>query len=191
MGTIRFIWIGTPGLIEARRDVEVLEEVISYLGTHYQTKGLLSGVIYLHSILGNRIKGSDKLSVNMFKKLCGEDFQPSVLLATTMWDFVDPVLGAERESSLYQSHLDAREDFCVEMIKHGAQVGRCYGTSESGRELLSLIIDPRISPKSLQVQRELIGQGRYTADTSAGMILKKGIHDFQKLYEKRCTVFFF
>lgn len=93
--------IDTPGFDDTNRyDTEVLEEISTFLATHYKLGGRLCGLIYLHPISDNRMRGTARLNLEMFQELCGIDSLRNVVLASTMWDLVPQQVGEEREAEL-------------------------------------------------------------------------------------------
>lgn len=91
--------IDTPGFDDTNRtDAAVLRALADWL-THSFIKAIkLNGVIY--RITDLRMLGAAKRYLYMFRKLCGEDALTNVVLATTMWELIDPVVGAKREKEL-------------------------------------------------------------------------------------------
>jgi hypothetical protein len=161
---LRVHLIDTPGFDDTnKKDVEVLRDIAGWLGVTYKKKILLSGLIYLHPISDNRLRGSALRNLFMFKKLCGPDCLPGIVLATTMWDLVDPEDGVKRESQ-----LRATNDFWGEMEKGGSRVMRHLRTKESAMTILGVIIERR-QPMLLKIQDEMINEGRGLDDTGAGI----------------------
>ena len=110
--------IDTPGFDDTNRsDNEVLCEIASWLTTSYTAKIRLGGIIYLHRISDQRMQGSAKKNLFMFKKLCGPNALKQVILATTMWDRVSDAEGKARENELAST-----PDFWGWMVSQGSRV---------------------------------------------------------------------
>jgi hypothetical protein len=82
----------------------------------YKLNIRLAGIIYLHR---DKMQGSAKRSLFMFRKLCGSDALSKVILATTKWVEVTEQEGAEREKQLFET-----EDFWGYMNRNGSQIRR-------------------------------------------------------------------
>jgi hypothetical protein len=161
---LRVHLIDTPGFDDTnKKDVEVLRDIAGWLGVTYRQKILLSGLIYLHPISDNRLRGSALRNLFMFKKLCGPDCLPGIVLATTMWGLVSAEDGIRRESQ-----LRATNDFWGEMEKGGSRVMRHLRTKESAMTILSVILESR-HPMLLKIQDEMINEGLGLEDTGAGI----------------------
>src|SRR6266516_2776470 len=81
--------IDTPGFDDTYRSLaDTLQEIVFWLTKSYKLDIKLSGIVYLHNISTPRLHGSCMKSLSLFKKLCGTQSFPGVVLATTMWDVV-------------------------------------------------------------------------------------------------------
>ena len=161
---LRVHLIDTPGFDDTKKkDVEVLRDIAGWLGVTYKKRILLSGLIYLHPISDNRLRGSALRNLFMFKKLCGPECLRGIVLATTMWGLVNPDDGVKRENQLRST-----DDFWGEMEKGGSRVMRHLRTKESAMAILGVIIHHRY-PMLLKIQDEMINQGRGLEDTGAGI----------------------
>ena len=92
----------TPGFDDSyRSDSDILRELADWLNTAHKSNIKLTGLILLHRIGDVRVGGVGQRNIRMFKRLCGDDSLASVVLATTMWDFIrDDAVGDSRESEL-------------------------------------------------------------------------------------------
>src|SRR3569833_1312946 len=64
--------VDTPGFDDTwRTDAEVVAEITEYMAAQYALKIPLRGIIYLHQIHENRMKGSGRRYVVLFCVLCG------------------------------------------------------------------------------------------------------------------------
>ena len=137
--SLRVHLIDTPGFDDTtKKAVEVLRDIAGWLGVTYKKSILLSGLIYLHPISDNRLRGSALRNLCMFKKLCGPECIPGIVLATTMWALVDPEDGLKRETQ-----LRSNDDFWGGMEKGGSIVMRHQRTKESALAILEVIIGNR------------------------------------------------
>ena len=77
--------------------------------------------------------GTPLTNVRFFEELCGNEFS-TIVLATTMWDEVDPEIGEQREKEL-------REIYWKTMIDRGSTVKRFLSTPVSASDLLRPIVN--------------------------------------------------
>jgi ankyrin repeat protein len=83
--------VDTPGFDDTyRSDTDVLREIAAWLTDSYSNQVKLKGIIYLYRIMDERMQGSAKRNLFMFKKLCGPKPLNNVNLATTTWSSVNP-----------------------------------------------------------------------------------------------------
>ena len=186
-----FIWktgvtvhmVDTPGFDDTNRtDTEVLREIAAWLTETYANNIKLSGIIYLHRITDRRLQGSAKRNLFMFKKLCGDDALKNIVLATTMWEHVSEKVGHAREAELV-----AKEDFWGWMVQRGSQTYRHSNTKESALSVLKrfAINDGANAAMALDIQTQMVEDGKTLDQTSAGMQLEDGMmHDRSKLFNE-------
>jgi hypothetical protein len=129
----------------------------------------LGGVIYLHDISEGRTLRTARTNFDMFRKLCGEEAEAAVIIATTKWSEVTPELGERREAKLCD------EDW-KEIIRLGLGVRRFEDSQQSAQSIVDVILD-RVEHKNavgevLQIQRELVDLQRYIPETEAGNTLR-------------------
>ncbi|KAH0533253.1 hypothetical protein TsFJ059_001840 [Trichoderma semiorbis] len=162
--------IDTPGFDDtSRSDVEVLQNIAVWLTDSIKHNIKLSGIIYLHRIIDVRMAGSTLRNLSMFKKLCGENAYSSVVLATSMWSQVDEDTGAQREQELIKT-----KKFWGHMHEKGSRIFRLDQTRESCLKIIKYIISLG-STTLLELQDEIVYQGRQIEDTEAGVQLNQDI----------------
>ena len=111
----------------------------------------------------------------MFRKLCGENALKNVILATTQWENVSEATGVERERELRNT-----EDFWKELLDRGATLARYQGDHDSGMALVEqLAIKSRVT---LNMQHELINEGKALVDTEAGQAINEELHKLRDQY---------
>jgi len=148
----------------------------------------LGGVIYLHNIAERRMEGANRRNLEMFRKLCGKDALPRVVLVTTSWAEVTPEVGQRREKEL--AHI-----FWKEMMSSGSQMCRFTNTQDSARAILNLIlrkVEKRPPERgttiigddkhdTLKIQKELVDLQRFIPETDAGKELRYTLQEAFKL----------
>ncbi len=168
--------LDSPGFNDTyRSDTDVLFDISAFLSDTYSKGFCLSGIIYLHPISNARMEGSSLRSLRMFRKLVGEDALSNVLLASTHWSRVSPEEGNRREG-------DLRDKFWKPLLDNGATMTRHMGTVASAKALLdSLVGKARVV---LDIQRELVDEGKALIDTAAGSALNEELIALQKRHQE-------
>ncbi|CAE7109000.1 unnamed protein product [Rhizoctonia solani] len=153
----------TPGFDDTHlSDTEILKRISEFLAASYQKGFKLTGIIYMHRITDIRVGGISRRTFNVFRKLCGKDSLSNVLLVTNMWS--DPPTSEEigRETEL-RTHVD----FFQPAIEQGAtMVRRAHKDKQSAHDIIRMLLQK--DPVAMQVQQELVDQGKALADTGAG-----------------------
>jgi hypothetical protein len=154
---------------ENRSDLEILQEIIYFLGSIYSSKVVkLAGIIYLHRITDIRMGRSGMRYMRILKALCGKSDLSHLVLATTMWD-VEEYRGrhVKRERSL--------QNFIWEdTVKSGAAVYRHDNTKRSALRILDHILSLQ-GGMVLEIQREMIDQRKTLDQTFIGQQLLKDL----------------
>ncbi|KAF8438414.1 P-loop containing nucleoside triphosphate hydrolase protein [Boletus edulis BED1] len=161
------VLVDTPGFDNPNlSDDKILELLTDWLKETYQNKIKLSGLLYLHRILDNRMAGTSRRDLSVFKTLCGENNLKNVVLVTTMWDEVEESTGSRREKELLS-------DFWGDMIRFGSRTLRFQGTRESAWEIISCLHLERSDQERtpLEIQREMVDCGLQLHETTAAKTL--------------------
>ena len=101
----------------------------------------------------------------LFRKLCGENTLKHIVIATTMWEDVEPVVGARRETE-----LATKEQLFKPALDNGAKMVRHYNTQQSACEILEEITN--FVPRPLSIQTEMVDQSKGIGATAVGLELK-------------------
>ena len=142
----------------------------------YEHGSTLSGVIYIHRISDNRFTGISGQSFQIFRELCGEATLKNVVLVTNMWGKVSQKEGKDREKEL-------KNKFFKLAIVKGAQLARHDDTVGSAHNIIRRIM--KNHPTALQLQRELIDEGKGIADTAAGEVINKELNELIRRHEEK------
>ncbi|QDS68466.1 hypothetical protein FKW77_010833 [Venturia effusa] len=176
IGHSKVLLVDTPGFDDTKRtDAEILDEIARILAAQYQLGVQLKGVIYIHRIIDVRYSGSAAKTFEVFKKICGDDALKNVLLVTSRWADVDPVLGADRERQL-------KEEMWSYMIERGSNMSRFHGDRDSAVSLISQLLCK--DPVVLELQSELVDRGKRLDQTAAGGYVSDNIAELKKKYEE-------
>jgi hypothetical protein len=158
--------IDTPGFDDTdRTDTDILKLIADYLAETYQHDILLTGLILLQPISGNRVQGSERRRTRLFEKVCGPDAYKNIVIATTMWNCVE----SEQIGQARMTERMRETRFWGAMVDQGAQVIKHDNTPRSARNIIKMLINKQCVP--LQMQKELVQNGGRIGDTSAGQQL--------------------
>ncbi|TKA78973.1 hypothetical protein B0A55_02554 [Friedmanniomyces simplex] len=161
-----------------RSETEVLRSLAEYLAFTYRDGSKLTGIIYLQSITDQRIDRSTHRNLKILKRLIGPHAFRNVIFATTKWGHVRKL-----EAEAKESHLCRDEEFWAPMIERGARVARFDDTRESAMQMvLSLTHQESVV---LQIQEELVDQGKKLKDTTAGIAVYEENERLERTYRER------
>ncbi|KAI0789963.1 P-loop containing nucleoside triphosphate hydrolase protein [Abortiporus biennis] len=173
-----FVLVDTPGFDDTTiSDVDMLKLIAKYFADEFKSGRRLHGVIYLHRISDVRMGGTSRKNFVMFQKLCGSAVLPNVVIATTMWDDVDPEVGAARERQLREDEI-----FFKPVLEKGASLVRHTHTQSSAAAILRSFV-----PKSriiLRIQEELVTLGVDIQDTDACQALSQERSSLERKYSQ-------
>ena len=178
-----FWLIDTPGFNDTyRSDAEVLRDIVNWLNQAYIGKIQLTGILYVHPIRETKMGAKAIDSLASFKKLCGADALRKVVLVTTFWDEVEPMVGERRERELRESTL-----FWAIMLRRGSEVFRHYNTKSTARSVIRHLLDIRTEQDQgifLDIQREMVDQMKDLDQTSAGQLMMTALEKQRQAFER-------
>lgn len=173
----------TPGFDDTHKsDTDILMELTGWLNEAYEAKILLTGIIYLHRIMDPRLGGKALQNLKMFKSLCGDEALSKVVLATTFWGHVNATVGMNRESELEKS------EFWGKMIKKGSKVLRQDNGRVSAKSIIEYLVRKRTTANigvALDIQKEMVDEGKTLDQTGAGQEMNAQILAMRKEYEEK------
>lgn len=176
IGREKVLMIDTPGFDDTERsDTEILTEISRLLALQYELGMKLKGVIFLHRITDVRMQGTSMKTLQICRKICGTDALKNVILVTTRWNEVDKALGARREEEL-------RSEFWKFMLDFGSTMMRYHGDQDSAVTIISQLLHKETVV--LDLQRELVDQGKKLSDTAAGALVNDDIEKVKAKYEQ-------
>ena len=151
-----------------------MREIAEWLVYAYQQGVRLSGIVYLHSISENRVKGSGITNLEMFKKITGIDNMSQVVLATTMWNCTPEADAKGRELELLQT-----DEFWGLLVRdHSSTPGRFLNDKTSALGIIDKLASLQTFVPSLQ--QEIAVDKKQLNDTAAGQTLNKELIEAQK-----------
>ncbi|KAK4442919.1 P-loop containing nucleoside triphosphate hydrolase protein [Podospora aff. communis PSN243] len=175
IGSKRVTLIDTPGFNDTiLSDMEVLDQIGDWLADKYQQGQLLTGILYLHPADLPRMSGAAMRNLEMFKSLCGKENLDRVVLGMTFWDRVDKQVGEARKKE-----LSSRPDFWGNMISQGSVIRILSTDAAKSRQLVLDMVQKGGGSAPLQIQRELVDEGKYLDKTTAGNVVGGELESFR------------
>lgn len=162
-----------------KKDLNVLQEIASFLKASFQVGLKLNGILYLHRISENRLQGSAIQGMKMFRNIIGASVYGNIVLATTMWDSVNLAEGEERKTNLIE-----HSNFWGMLKQEGYQVRRHKNTKTSA---ISFFVKERTDEAVLDLQEDLVTKNKNLVDTAAGKEacdkLAEGIERLEEIWK--------
>jgi hypothetical protein len=181
IGNTEFRIMDCPGFDDTRRsDTEILQEIAEQLAAVRILGYKLKGIVYLHQIIENRMKGSALRRLDLFKKLIGEEALANVVLVTTMWG---KVVTPEDIEEANNRDSELREEYWGGMLRKGASATRFDGTTESAQGIVSQLLGKE--PVVLKVQKQLVDKKMALNQTLAGAFLAPTVSDEAEQLRRR------
>jgi hypothetical protein len=137
----------------------------------------LGGVIYLHDISQSRMRGATFRNLAVFRKLCGEGADASIILGTTKWGDTTPELGARREEQLIETYWQ-------DHIARGSRVCRFEDSQASAWNIVHAILDNFEEQTTLRIQHELVDLQLHILETDAGKTLRYSLERLLEMQRK-------
>ena len=125
----------------------------------------VAGIVYLHDISENRMFGTSRKNLEMFRKLCGDDALKNVILVTTKWADVSTEVGEKREKQLADAYWK-------EMIGYGSTVVRFSDSHLAARDIIDHIVLGHQVLDFVRIQEELVIIRKRIPETDAGQALR-------------------
>ncbi|KAF9437437.1 hypothetical protein BGZ76_000700 [Entomortierella beljakovae] len=168
--------LDTPGFDDTyRSDAQVLEEFATYLESLYNLGYRISGIIYLHNIMEDRMRGSALKNLQMFARLCGESTYGNMVMLTGRWGAVLQDVAERRENEL-------EEKYWRTFIDGGAQVDRYCSKEDLVRIFKEFFQKPAVA---LDIQREMSIEGKSLDETAAGQYVNQNVNQELAVLKKK------
>ena len=113
----------------------------------------------------------------MFRKLCGTESMNNTLLVTNVWGKVEPGEGEQRERELCSEGT-----FWSAMVAQGAKVERHDDTRRTALRLVESPLEK--TPVALNIQKQLVDDGKTLIDTDAGADVNAELLKMEKKHEE-------
>jgi hypothetical protein len=173
--------VDTPGFDDSRcTDDVIAKRLLEWLRQSMQQGKRLSGIIYVHRITDPRMQGTALSNMNVFRRLCGSDCFPNVVLATSFWSEVDPTEGARRERELCET-----DEFWGQLVRKGSRVVRIGLDDKADQRLLLRIAQNK--KVVFQAQREML-DGRQNYETLASQEVNANLSRYRRYFDAQLEV---
>jgi hypothetical protein len=189
----RIYLIDTPGFNDTdRSDIDTLSVLATYLSASYANGARIHGVVMLHPISDNRMSGSSLRNINMMKAMCGFESYANFAIATTMWpskpDYAEKAVLESRNAQLL-----ADDSFFGALVTRGATVFRhnqkgyrsVLNEGNSAKQIVAHLVrqSDMHTLDVLQLQRELVDQGKKLGETTAGIAVAGDLYKLGRAHE--------
>ncbi|KAI6104096.1 hypothetical protein F5141DRAFT_1126984 [Pisolithus sp. B1] len=150
----------TPGYNDtSQSELEVPEMILNWLDSTYETRPILSAVLYFHRISDNR-------------KLFGENDMSRVTLVTTMWDEEEDDVGEEKLKELEESYWKM-------MILRGSTTFKYLNTQDSAMQLLRSNVRRTVEQEELRLREGISNMKSELWETTAGQELYSRLEELE------------
>lgn len=133
----------------------------------YEMKQKFIGVIYMHDISITRVSGITVRNIGLFKAAVGEVAAKNVVVVASKWDLVDSSVAEQRQAELMEE-----PDFFSTIMKAGGTMQK-HGRGDSPLGIIRYILQKH--HVTLEIQREMVDEGKKLNETAAGDILNQEI----------------
>jgi len=181
----RRIWLlDTPGWDDTNRDdANLLKEIASTL-VQLSIQVELVGIIYLHPIVDVRMHGAAQRNLTLLRCICGEDAVKCIALVTTMWE-VNTAMRAQYINR--ELDLLSIDKWWKRMRDQGTTHFRHEGTESSAKNIIDNVLMQHANhgPFTLQIQKEMLEEGRSLEETTAGREVYKDLNELRVQLQKQ------
>lgn len=184
----RLILLDTPGFDDtAGHEAIILRRIAVWLALSYKSEDHhLGGIIHLHDITQTRMTPSLKRSLEVFSCLCGDSAYPRIALGTTKWPSIaspdeSQAMGAAITHDSPRDQAETRfnlleNKYWKELIGLGSKTYRIEN-GDCALQLVRSILETLESTTEdgeleLQLQKEVVDEGKTVPETKAGKIVE-------------------
>ncbi|MCJ1385883.1 hypothetical protein MMC17_009007 [Xylographa soralifera] len=163
--------IDTPGFDDGTRsDIEVLKNIASYVNGIYAEGKRLSGVLYLHDITLERMRGSGFQNLEMLPRLVGQDKLGFITLVTTHWGHLRDANQEERN----ETQLATNDRYWKPLLagQPPAQMHRFLNTADSAWEIIRTHLNHQFVPA---VTEQTVIEGLSLGRSDAGITVQRNV----------------
>lgn len=164
----------TPGYNDTKQsELEVPEMILNWLDSTYETRPILSAILYFYRISDNRVPSTTPMKIlRDFQKLCGGNDMSRVALVTTMWDEEEDDVGEEKLKEL-------EETYWKMMILRGSTTFKYLNTQDSAMQLLRSIVRRTVEREELRLREGISSMKSELWETTAGRELCSRLEELE------------
>ncbi|PGH00062.1 hypothetical protein AJ79_08333 [Helicocarpus griseus UAMH5409] len=177
---IRILLLDIPSFTSpsSNADIATLTTLSNLLAHLYTNHIRIGGLIYLHPITSSsRLDPAAQRNLRLFTKLAGPAALPNILIATTMWNHLDPSMLNECTSREKQ----LREHYWAGLLSRGSMLTRHDGSARSAEHIVRMLLGKR-APVVLDIQQELVVHRQQLGETAAGQELYAAMREERQRY---------
>lgn len=153
------------------------------LHTFHQTQCFdVVGLLYFHRITDARMAGSSLKSLRLFEKICGSQNFGAVSIVTTMWGLLKGE-DAHQHAMKRAESLKSTPEFFGNLIQGGAIMVQHDNTFKRAVEIVEHLAK-RNQSVLLDMQVEMVDEGRSLRETSAGQFLHGELSEVRAKYKR-------
>ncbi|GJJ78403.1 hypothetical protein EMPS_10762 [Entomortierella parvispora] len=168
--------LDTPGFDDTHRsDTEVLTEIADHLANLYRSGFQVCGIIYLHNIREDRVRGSSYKNLKMFEKLCGAGALQNVVMLTNRWAMINEADGERKEEEL-------KREYWGLYVAAGCTVDRYRTRDDLVRIFRELLCN---NPSVLEIQHDMVDMNKPLCETAAGEVVNAELAEQQRKHREQ------
>ncbi|ETS83583.1 hypothetical protein PFICI_05459 [Pestalotiopsis fici W106-1] len=177
----RVFLVDTPGFDDTyKSDGEILQSLAFVLAQTYSQRLFVAGVIYTHPITTIRLGGRATRSLEILKRLCGEQAYSRIIFITTMWNISERDPNILRDAVKREKALSNSKVAWGALCDKGANVMRWKSMQNgSSMSIIDHVINTywREGPIVLSLQQQLVDEGRILSKTDVGVAINQAIRN--------------
>ncbi|KDR74821.1 hypothetical protein GALMADRAFT_249717 [Galerina marginata CBS 339.88] len=183
----RIIIVDTPGFDDTyKSDREILEKIAKWLEGFYKDgRAILGGVIYVHDLSNDRFGGGVRRNLEVFRKMCGNKALGKVVITTTKGRKLSMLKHPNNSSLAHERRRELTDGHWRDLVKNGASVRDFRDTHDSAWAIVDSILSrlrlTNLIDIYMQIQKELVDEGKGIPETEAGKELRNTLKDALKM----------
>ncbi|TFK24910.1 hypothetical protein FA15DRAFT_575357, partial [Coprinopsis marcescibilis] len=130
----RIVLVDTPGFDDTEiSDFEILRRVAVWLSVSYKRQMKVGALVYIYPLSSSRYTHKDHTNLRIFKKMCGNDARPRVIMVASKRDLYTKKETREKREVQLRSHWKT-------MLDGGSKMEYVENSHESASKLLKAVI---------------------------------------------------
>ncbi|TFK28404.1 hypothetical protein FA15DRAFT_753524 [Coprinopsis marcescibilis] len=165
----QLVLVDTPGFLAGdgiRDESKPLKQIAEWLRPKHGPPRLLTGIIYLHDMSVKTIHNEIRMTLSIFRQICGQDAVPMTILVKSHWSADE---GCQKRSDALNS------GFFSALINAGVESMDIKGDTTE-ETVIRRLLEKDTRKSLIQLQREL-EEGKKIPRTAAGKELKRALEE--------------